>query len=87
MAAYSQPTTPRPPIPAAVSGNRARGMARTMATMSTANDSSSTGRVAMKASPSTTDRSPGEMGGPDGGMAGRRRAAYRAMVKMARSVA
>ena len=62
-------------------------MARTMATMSTANDSSSTGRVAMKASPSTTDRSPGVMGGPDGGMAGRRRAAYRAMVKMARSAA
>jgi hypothetical protein len=87
MAAYSQPTAPRLPSPAAVSGNSARGMARTMATMSTANDSSSTGRVAMKASPSTTDRSPGAVAGPVGGSAGRRRAAYRATVKMARSVA
>jgi hypothetical protein len=58
-----------------------------MAAMSTANDSSSTGRVAMKASPSATERSPGAIGAPAGGSAGSRRAAYRAKVKMARSAA
>jgi hypothetical protein len=58
-----------------------------MAAMSTANDSSSTGRVAMKASPSATDRSPGLVVGPVGGRAGSLRAAYRAMVNTVKSTA
>jgi hypothetical protein len=62
-------------------------MASTMAAMSTANDSSSTGRVAMKASPSTTERNPGTVARPIGGSGGSRRAAYRATVNTARSAA
>ena len=48
IALYSQPTAPwtAEPVRRPPSGNSARGIASTIATMSTANDSSSTGVVA-----------------------------------------
>src|SRR3954447_19100305 len=65
-AANSQPTAPCPPNRSSAAwGNSARGMASTIATMSTANDIRSTGRVQMKARPSTTERSPGTLGRSD----------------------
>ncbi len=74
-AANSQPTAASPPSSSARAGNSARGIANTIATMSTAKESSSTGRVAMNASPSKTDRSPGAVVAPSGGSLGRRNAA------------
>jgi hypothetical protein len=48
--------------------------------MSTTNDISSTGRVTMKASPSTTERRPGAPLPDSGGIGGSRSAAYSARV-------
>ncbi|GAA3127768.1 hypothetical protein GCM10020001_056420 [Nonomuraea salmonea] len=72
MAEVIQPSaSSEPPKRSAVSsGNSALGMARTIAMMSTTNDISSTGLLAMKLSPSITDRSPGLVTTPSGGSAG-----------------
>ena len=60
IAANSQPTADGPPNrSSATSGNSARGIANTIAMMSTPNDISSTGRAAMNRSPSMTERRPG----------------------------
>ena len=76
IAAYSQPAPEGPPNrSSAISGNSARGIANTMATMSTANDISSTDRLLMKRSPSTTERRPGRVRAPSGGTDGSRTAA------------
>ena len=88
MAANSQPTAPGPWKRVwAASGNSARGMASTIATMSTAKDISSTGLPAMKLRPSTTDRSPGRTVSPSGGIGGSRNAAYRPTVNKDASMA
>src|SRR5512144_868701 len=62
-------------------------MASTIAAMSTANDSSSTGRVPMNASPSRTDRSPAVAVRSSGARAGSRAAAYSATVNRTASTA
>ena len=62
MAANSQPAAAGPPKrSSATSGNSARGIASTIAAMSTAKDIISTGCRRMKARPATTDRSPGRV--------------------------
>ena len=76
MAANSHAALPAPlNRSSATSGNSARGMASTIATMSTTKDISRTGRVPMKASPASTDRSPGRTVSPSGRIAGSRSAA------------
>src|SRR5262249_19899354 len=88
IAAYSQPTAPGPPNRrSAASGNSARGIASTMAAMSTTNDISSTGRPAMKRRPSTTERSPGRLPPPSGGSRGSLTVAYRPRVNRTASTA
>ncbi len=64
----------------ATAGNSARGIASTIAQMSTRNDMSSTERVPMNASPSTTERSPSLRPEWSGGMDGSRSAEYSAAV-------
>ncbi len=54
-AAYSGPTLPWKRV-SATAGNSERGMASTIAAISTRNDITSTGRVPMKRSPSTITR-------------------------------
>ena len=76
MAANSQAALPAPlNRSSATSGNSARGMASTIATMSTTKDISRTGRVPMNASPASTDRSPGRTVRPAVASAGSRSAA------------
>src|SRR5215475_10200781 len=97
IAANSQPTAPGPPKRVvATSGNSARGIANTIATMSTANDMSSTRCPAMYRSPPTTERSPtraraappapSRSGRAAGGSAGSRSAAYSATVNSTASM-
>ena len=58
-----------------MAGNSARGIASTIAAMSTRKDMISTGRVAMKASPSITERRPSARIAPSvGGIGGSRNA-------------
>ena len=64
----------------ATAGNSERGIASTIATMSTRKDMTSTGRVAMNASPSITERSPSLDRVPSGGIGGSRSAEYSAAV-------
>lgn len=65
-----------PPKRSAVSsGKSARGMANTIAMMSTTNDISSTGLLTMKLRPSQTARAPGRVTSPNGGSGGSLRAA------------